>query len=661
MHDHNILNEEERRVAVSMLSGRPLSETRGELFRAMGDPNWRVRKEAVEVFLSADVTEKEIHDLVSLLADEVNAGLRNAASEVLERLGIRALPVLLAQLSDPATDTDTRKFIVDILGGIGDRSTIPILLDLMKERDPNVAAASIEALGRMGDPRVVPDLLSALDTSDLCLAFTILDTLGKLRTPLPLEPLTPLLGNPLLKKAVFDCLGTTGDPSVVPALMEGLKERGRSIRESALTALIRIHDRLSPDDQIRFLEQIQRISGTPLVELLVASLESIDNALKTPLIRLLGMIRDSRALIPLLRLSSVEELADVCRRAISDIGAVGTPSLTSFFPFASDAEQVTIIDACIDMGIRQCEEILVEGSASSNPEVRGAAIRGIGALRIGALVDRAISALDDPDPSVVRNAVRTLVQLASEDGDHIHDEGVRRSSSPDVRDRLAAAHLLSATGDHHRLSLLLKDENFRVRSNAVMAISKTPSPETVSLLQLALIDEAADVRLAAVKALGEIGNLEVTDSLLLLLDDVEPRVQRVVLQTLARLGDPKAFMPLVDYLKRRTGGLLITAMEALVASAGADAAPHLEQYLASDDEEVVKTVITLLSLVSPGVLLANLDQLLSHPHWEVRSLALRALADTLGGDARPVLEKRRESETDPQVQNQLDRLLDRMI
>jgi len=659
MHDHDLLNEEERRVAVSMLSGRPLSEIRGEVVRAMADPNWRVRKEAVEVFLAADVTVQDMEELVGLLADEINAGLRNAASEVLERLGTRAIPVLLNHL--PESDPDTRKFIVDILGAIGDPSTIPLLLDLMRDRDPNVASASVEALGKIGDPRVIPDLLAAIHASDLCFTFTILDTLGKLRTPLPLDPLIPLLDNPLLKKAIFDCLGTTGDLTVVPILLEGLKERVRSIRESALSALMKIHDRLSHDEEIRFLSEVQTLSGTPLVELLIASLDSIDTEMKPLLIRLLGMIRDSRALIPLLRLSSVEELADSCRRAIADIGASGISSLTSFFPYASDSEQVTIIDACIDMGVRRCEEILVEGSESQNPSVREAAIRGIGALRLAGLVRYAISALDDPDHSVARSAVLTLMQLAPEQGELIHDEAVRRSTSSTLTDRLAAAHLLCATGDRHRLSLLLKDEEPRVRANAVVALAGDTSPETVSLLQLALIDEVADVRIAAVRALGGTGSREVTDSLHLLLDDIEPRVQRAVLQTLARLGDPRSLMPLIDYMRRSSGGLLINAMEALVASAGPDAAPHLQQYISSADEEVVKSVIALLSVISPEILLASIDRLLEHPHWEVRSRALRALADTVGGDARPLLEKARESEDDPLVREEIDRLIGRMV
>lgn len=659
MHDHELLNEEERRIAVSMLAGRPLAESREELFRAMGDPNWRVRKEAVEVFLGNEILPRDIHDLVSLLREESNAGLRNAASETLERLGSKAVPILLEHLSDK--DSDLRKFIVDILGAIADRTALPHLLDLLQDPDPNVAAASVEALGKMDDPSVIPRLMEAIDSSDLCLTFTILDTLGRLQTLLPLEPLIPLLGNPLLRKAVYDCLGCTGDISVVPLLLEGLHERGRSIRDAALTALVRVHDRLPQDDRLKFLSEVQTLAGSSLVESLVTSIESVDGAMRNSLIRFLGMVRDSRALIPILRLSSIEEYASSCRWAIGEIGSAGVSTLTSFFPFASDEEQITIIGACVEMGSRQCGDILRDGASSANPAVREAAVRGAGELRLESLVDVVVAALDDADPSVMRSAVGALVHLAPSARERVHDEASRRAASPMIPDRIAAAHLLRATGDRQRLALLLKDEDPHVRANAVTALAGDVSPETIALLQLALIDEVADVRLAAVRALGAAGNCQVTESLLLLLNDIEPRVRRGVLQALGALRDQRAIIPLVDFMKNASGSLLIKAMESLVATAGPDAAPYLEPYIASDDEEIVKTVINLLSVVSPALLVGNLDRLLSHPHWEVRSRTLHALADAQGGDARPLLERARERESDPLVRDHIERLLERML
>ncbi|TLN04339.1 HEAT repeat domain-containing protein, partial [bacterium] len=86
-------DEEIRRTAVTALAGGTLSETRGLLMDAMGDRSWRVRKEAVEVFLASAGAEDYAEELFGLLRSPDNAGLRNSSVEVLVRLGKMAIPI----------------------------------------------------------------------------------------------------------------------------------------------------------------------------------------------------------------------------------------------------------------------------------------------------------------------------------------------------------------------------------------------------------------------------------------------------------------------------------------------------------------------------------------------------------------------------------------
>src|ERR1019366_7919978 len=106
-------DEETRRLAVVGLSGYPVDKTKDYLFAALGDVSWRVRKEAVDALLASNVSADIIEEFVLLLESD-NAGLRNSAVESLERLGVRALPVLCRHVADD--DHDVRKFVIDILG-----------------------------------------------------------------------------------------------------------------------------------------------------------------------------------------------------------------------------------------------------------------------------------------------------------------------------------------------------------------------------------------------------------------------------------------------------------------------------------------------------------------------------------------------------------------
>ena len=83
-------DEEVRRRAIQGLRGMQLQKTCSLLFNSMGDESWRVRKEAVEVFVSSDPAEPSITSLLELLRCEDNAGLRNSAAEAVSRLGERA-------------------------------------------------------------------------------------------------------------------------------------------------------------------------------------------------------------------------------------------------------------------------------------------------------------------------------------------------------------------------------------------------------------------------------------------------------------------------------------------------------------------------------------------------------------------------------------------
>jgi len=202
--------EEARRKTVSALKGKPLPECLDRLFAALGDESWRVRKEAVEVLLAARPGQDEINQLIQLLRDEDNAGLRNSTAEVLAGLGRQVVPFLLAYREDP--DHDLRKLVVDTLGVVGGDEAIKGLTASLYDTDMNVAAAAAEGLGAVGTSEVVPELLRILEMeSGDFLNFNILAALATIGVPGSLPPvIKKLAGNNMLQRAVLDCIGQIG-------------------------------------------------------------------------------------------------------------------------------------------------------------------------------------------------------------------------------------------------------------------------------------------------------------------------------------------------------------------------------------------------------------------------------------------------------------------
>jgi predicted Zn finger-like uncharacterized protein len=233
--------EEERRQAVVALGRLPFSGVKHLLYLALGDDSWRVRKEAVDAVLAAAPATEAIEELVDLLLVSENAGLRNAAVDILQSLGEQALPFLYRRLVHE--DAGVRKFVVDILGGIGATAAVPKLLPVLDDTDPNVAAAAAESLGNIAAAEAVPVLIRSLAKEDLLFRYSVLEALKKIGKPVPLSVLAPLANLPLLRKAVFDCLRSIGTVEAVPLLIEGLSERARNVREAAMLAVATIYQR----------------------------------------------------------------------------------------------------------------------------------------------------------------------------------------------------------------------------------------------------------------------------------------------------------------------------------------------------------------------------------------------------------------------------------
>ena len=87
-------DEEVRLNGLQSLSHYAGEERLDLVCAALGDGSWRIRKEAVNLFLSLPQALASAERIVALLYDEENAGLRIAAPEILVKLGSAVLPNL---------------------------------------------------------------------------------------------------------------------------------------------------------------------------------------------------------------------------------------------------------------------------------------------------------------------------------------------------------------------------------------------------------------------------------------------------------------------------------------------------------------------------------------------------------------------------------------
>ena len=233
---------EERRRATSALPSAPDGERGALLIRALGDVDWRVRKEGARVAAGVAEDWGLLPELVDGLCQGENVGLRNSALEVLERLGPRAANALLVAL--PRVPEPARKFVVAALGFAGGAG-VEKLAELSRDAEPNTAQAAIEALARVGGDRAEEALRGHLEAEDPVQRLAALEGLERLQAQVSLDALAPLLGDRLVRRLALRILGYSEEPGAAATLLGALEDGGAASLE-ATVALGRLLTRGGP-------------------------------------------------------------------------------------------------------------------------------------------------------------------------------------------------------------------------------------------------------------------------------------------------------------------------------------------------------------------------------------------------------------------------------
>lgn len=655
--DLSSLDEETRRCAVIAVAAGPLSLVRTHLFQAMGDRSWRVRKEAVEGFLAAAGAGAYAGEVFELLRSQDNAGLRSSAVETLVRLGRDSIPLLRARAHDG--DADVRKFVVDILGDIGDESSLSTLIEALGDDDPNVMVSAAENLGKVGCAAAVAPLLAALRRPELSLRFTVLEALGRIGRPVPMAAVSPFLEDPLLKKAVFECLGAVGAEEAVSVLVQGLAEPSRGCREAAVRGLMAVRERLPADTVDDAVDaRLRRLVGTPVVKSLLSLLDSPDVPLHRLVIGLLGLIGDESAAGQVLHACRNEQLLPDCLLALRAMGAGTEALLNDEYLRADEGERFTILSLCRDLGLAGCRSIIRSGMADTVPQVREAAVRAAGSIGLVELVPDMALMLDDFDQDVRTAALQSMELLAATGETAVAHEAVLLSDQPEAEKRCYAAVLFGILRNGARLALLMKDADDQVRKAAVEGCAGLADDGAVHHLTLALTDENPEVRIAAAEALGESKRDDVLEPLLLVARDPDPWVRSAGLRSLGRIGGKQVLDELENALEEGRGLVTLAALDALGNLNGERSRNLIREALRSSDCDVASAAFRILAEQDDPWLDEQGGMLCSHPHWGIRSAFAELLARRHGRNAVPGLERALRNENDELVKARIAQLLE---
>jgi HEAT repeat protein len=153
---------------------------------------------------------------------------------------IRSSDAIQALMAGAVEGTEfARAFATGVLGHIGDRRALPLLLGALSDPAPAVRAAAVKSLGFFQEPSSVAPMVQLLDDPAPEVRSSAAAALGFVRSPDAVPALMAFYerGNWQSKVEALTALAYICDPRSLPLARAALSDRARRVRDAAKFAL----------------------------------------------------------------------------------------------------------------------------------------------------------------------------------------------------------------------------------------------------------------------------------------------------------------------------------------------------------------------------------------------------------------------------------------
>ncbi|MFQ5872680.1 MAG: HEAT repeat domain-containing protein [Dehalococcoidia bacterium] len=516
---------------------------------------WEIQQRALEI-LGEWGDARAVDTIIRLLEADAYEDLQELGFRVLARLaGDKARGFLLRQLQ--GGNRVVRRRVAKALTYMPDSEVVPVLIQALRDRDPDVRINAAQALAESRDPSVVAPLLALLK-----------DLHGEVRREAAVVVATKLPGDEVLE-----------------SLLRLLGDRKRAVQQQVVQVLG---------------ERREAQATGPLLTLLESN--QSDEAFCTELIKALGKIRAPEAIEPLCKLLKESQVSPETRLqivltlgdAVTESKLAGPERRESDKNTAGQLDPVgTLITAVGDEDEKVCLGALLSLARIGGARVSETLVKAIRgempaahefsdrqrmvrcyAARISretndqAIVDALLHAAEDGEPELQREALISLgslrhpgalrvalqslfaaareVQLAAIEvlGVLPSTEAVaplitmiRAETDPFVVQR--AIEVLGSLGDRQATACIaqrLQDEDREVRRAALHALEVLGDSGVIETVRPLIFAQSGELRREAVVTLKKLGDTEIPDLLLATLQNMEEEEHHwIAIEALAEL------------------------------------------------------------------------------------------------------------------------------
>lgn len=634
---------ETRRLAVQELGEVRGAEAVSFLTSALGDEDWRVRKEAAKVAPFLDDREAVLGALYVSLGDRENVGLRNAVVEAMIVIGPEAMPFAVKALN--TLDADGRKLAVEVLAGVPDPLGVTALISALEDSDPNVRCTAAEALGKAGlvgereRSLATAALVECLASGEIVLVLAALDALGRLDAKLPWSVFEPFADDVLLRRYAVVAAARSREEAALLALVNATGDASTTTAREALLALS-AWLLFEPLEGSVLARARKKIRESPAACAFIRSLAKDSGEARSAhgaALVALGLIQDEEDILTLVSALGDEDSAEHASAGLEIFGAAATLPLSRLLADAPQHTRAMILsllprlDSRPDAALRGT---LRDGTNDSATEVAVASLKGLAVAGDESDLGRIVPLTNSVDDRAALAAAHALHVLAARFP--LAARQLLAALDPAGEHAVAGCAIVGALHDAPDgmapdlgfLERTLSHGEARARRVAVESLALggrkgASAGRARGLVAFALADEEYDVRIAAVRALGHLGHAEPLVALLQTSTDHE--MIQMALRALAEADPARAFEAARPLLRSGDVAFACAAVEAIGHSTDSRREDALFEALDHAVAEVVTLALTELARDVGPRSLARIGLCLDHEKWEVRRLASEIL------------------------------------
>jgi HEAT repeat protein len=649
-----------RRRAIQDIPALPAPESCELLLHALGDTDWRVRKEAAVVAPRVEPRTAVVFAVARALAERDNIGLRNAAVEALVHIGPDAVPGAIDALS--RLDADGRKLAVEVLAGAPTLAGMRTLARAVGDEDVNVVVAVAEALGKAhlaGEEArelATQTLTRLLGSGHRLVQLAALEALRQLEAEVPWSSLEPLTSDALLRRNAIAAAAGSRTPRALLALAEAIADPNASLAREAAAALGRsLEDAWGEHEILDIPAKVLRASTEARARLRTLAQDVSDPIARGAAVLALGLVRDPDDVSILVDSLTDDAVADRAEAALQLYGQEAVePLLVAGRSAAAPSLRGATISMLPVLAPSDSEPLAAvrEALSDPSPEVVAPALKSLAIVGGGGDLVLVAKLVAHADPKVSGVAQSALHAIATR-----HPEAARAQiagADPRGDGALATSVVLDALarvgrkepGDAELLASALTHREGAVRRAAIDALASVGGDAAAQAVTFSLADEEVAVALAAIRALGRLGRAEQLASLAATTKD--PMRLGTVLRALRDADAERAFAAARPLLRSREASIAAAAVEVVGSVKLEGRIEALMNATDHEDHEVVKLALAQLAGTKDDRAFAALAAAIEHQADVVRKYAAELLGGE-GGEGEIILRARLDRERSPDV------------